>query len=1539
MIAYNNDLSPMKYESLHLQINNYDSYQLPGLALDHIAPQAVQVPVIRVYGSLVFQHQHVKMSYPALIHIHNVYPYCYVSCDYEFIKGFSGEKLERHVMEITNHLEVSMAAAFRGRRDEKEDEDLGPTGTGTGTGTVPGPGGPGKRFIANIFLCKAVPIYGYRVGYKLYYKVNFLSPLYKSRFTNLFNDAKIDLSSFSGPKYKPEIFESHIPYISQFLTDYNLFSCNWLIFDNCYFRTPIVNHNHNLSTTAYLALKQYLTPHLNQNVLGMKFERMGKSILEFDLKSNQILNRRELVEKRSPIDFGQSHGATSAPGSGTMTGATGPSPLDVNLSSINLIVKELAYQSTSNGLQYKFDPSVMENDLWDKARTEWNNQLELSKLLSYSIKLTTPISDGNIPGYYNKFVKTFNERLDKFPTSFGVTDIEMFHRSSNLLVSDLYTYGDVDELFLEHSGSFVSSNGSQWVTQALLKDTSTVGASAGTSTNGTDTNINEADTNSGPELEPDPESQNESEDHPDVPPDPAIPLDPEPLDPEIEDSFDGMDSQFLQDLTQKTQKTNTTTSSEDLSKEAILSELDTLGIVKINYKDPYFDNIADLPPKPLVFANKRIKVLVDSPETLPYLPMEKGPGISEEIKKERNTLNELVTWEYMNPPPSKQDVLVSFNQEQARIQKAFKFKSQLELPVSKSNDFKFSINDSVNRRPDKFIQLTNMLMEIHVNTSHHHLLPNSSRDQVSIIFYKFIDANEMFRDTPKVGVLINRSSFESGDIELLQDMLPEVHLKILDNEFAVINTLLETVERFDPDILSGYEINSLSWGYLIERYRKMWNINLLQELSRAKLKNLGKFGDRWGYTHTTNFRIVGRFTLNIWRVLRRDSTLNNYSFENCCYHFYHHTFPKFLNYELTKFLSGTFSLKLFGLYHYLNKIQVEEFFINSQDLIGKNVEMSRLIGIDFNSNFYRGSQFKVESILSRLCKAENYLLNSPSKLQVHYMKPLQQIPLIMEPESNFYKSPLVVLDFQSLYPSIMIAYNYCYSTLLCRLSEFNPHKNPIGYLKHHQLLPMLIDFLHKNNGVTISPNGLVFVNTKFRKSMLAKMLQEILSVRINIKHFLKSAHQIQNPELFKVFDSRQLALKLIANVTYGYSSATFSGRMPNSDIADAIVATGREILTKSIDMIQLSGVGAKVVYGDTDSLFVYLPGKSREESFKIGETLANQVSSQFPNPVKLKFEKVYHPCVLLSKKRYVGNSYEFEGQTKPKFDAKGIETIRRDGIPAQQKIVEKALKILFETSNLSLVKRYVMTEFTKILENKVSIKDFCFAKEVRYGTYKNETYLPPGAIVARKKVGEDERSEPQYKERVPYVVYRDSTKLRLKDRCVSPEEFIESLNTESPKTLDYEYYITKVLIPPLERIFNLIGVDIKLWYKELPKMEKPAAKNPGTLMNFGSIKTEMCVNCHQRVDTKGQLCTHCIDNPHEVILQNNLQRKAVETKLKGVETICKTCVDSKATNSHTISSKCVNIECSNYFNKIKALNEYKFSSQKAETVFLSLNET
>ena len=141
--------------------------------------------------------------------------------------------------------------------------------------------------------------------------------------------------------------------------------------------------------------------------------------------------------------------------------------------------------------------------------------------------------------------------------------------------------------------------------------------------------------------------------------------------------------------------------------------------------------------------------------------------------------------------------------------------------------------------------------------------------------------------------------------------------------------------------------------------------------------------------------------------------------------------------------------------------------------------------------------------------------------------------------------------------------------------------------------------------------------------------------------------------------------------------------------------------------------GCRVVYGDTDSLFVVLPGRTIKEAFVIGNEMAKAITLDNPKPVKLKFEKVYRPCILQTKKRYVGYMYESVEQNRPNFDAKGIETVRRDGIPLGSKVLEKTLRLLFESEDLSQVKKYVQLQFSKVMIGRTSLQDLTFAREFR----------------------------------------------------------------------------------------------------------------------------------------------------------------------------------------------------------------------------------
>ncbi|KAI5948707.1 REV3 [Candida theae] len=1631
---------------LRIQINDYDTYQAYPTKLDQLYTQVSQVPIIRIYGSISFEdnvlsqtsspmkkkqrlvdmHQQTSPQssvHNALIHVHNFYPYFYVDChEQDYKKLQSSEYLDK----LINYLEVVVKESFkrrRGRKGTEEQELENPTEMEESEGEeLRGNGEDNhqhpklRKYIANVSVCKAVPIYGFQLGYKLFYKISLLSPLYKNRLARMFQENKINLDNFDQigevkkSKEPAYVYEAHLPFLLQFLTDFNLYGCGWLVVDrdkvnSCntkglYFRTPVLNEQRpQVYTHSQMqALSSYLQKYiLSDNVLVdggtlQTFKRIGKSMLELDITTASIVNRtwlsaRELhnsfVERKQFDEYKSDLELGGQPKHGYKYELDGTPK--IYLSSLKYIYNDLKYQCHLRKSTFDVSVDVLESAercYFGTGSTSWSNQQQLDELLQY-MKQLNGVSSQGFDGYAAKYIDkgsvlSVSEReiFRNFPTSFGLVDVEkslQFHNQRMQFGRDILIWGQIKDLLKRAS---VSSTGIKQVKSSSNEDTGDKGPDKEVQNDMEvlDTDEEYSDSDSNP---PNVDKINGKEDTPGIfanetdTPSTTKPVksngngahqkSPDSMDvDEVEayDSAEEFDVSIMRSMTQNRSKADPNLASklpsldvlssiedfsftptpsqpsgtppltnmqvgacefeivipDQLKKDSYKKALQDSGVVEIYYPDPFYSKADDLPAKPFVFANQKMNVAVRNASTVPTLD---AVNVANSMGKKDLVGNKVRTWGYTIEPPSKESVTEWLRvEEKKQMKKRVKYKSQIEPGVTQSHDFKFSYNsEKVSRKPDEFNYLTSFHLEIHASPPNSKLAVDPLRDPVLFIFYSFDDANEMFVTSEfKTGVLVfNNSKY---DVEFFSRLSKSsrLYIELFDDEKRMVEKLVEFVEIFDPDILSGYEVNSMSWGYITERFREVFRVNVMSDLSRGTHRSNGKLGDRWGYTHTANIEINGRHILNVWRILKSELALTSYTLENVCYHLLHRSLPRYSLHQLSQWLkSDNFKDMQVVLSYYMKRIELTLKIISVQELITRNVEHSRLIGIEFNSNFYRGSQYKVESILSRISKTENVLLNSPSKIQVHEMRPIECIPLILEPKASFYKSPLVVLDFQSLYPSIMIAYNYCYSTLIGKLHNFKPKKNNIGYLKNLNLPPGIVDLFTKDDAVNISPNGFAFVKSHIRKSILAKMLEEILNIRIKTKSVMKLFKD--DAELTKLYNARQIALKLIANVTYGYTSATFSGRMPNSDIADAIVSTGREILDKSIEMIEAGGYGAKVVYGDTDSLFVYFPAKSKAEAFKSGREIATMITKHFPDPIQLKFEKVYHPCVLLAKKRYVGYSFEYENQVAPKFDAKGIETVRRDGMPAQQKITEKALRILFETKDLSKVKQYTLKQFLKIFNNKIAINDFCFAKEVRYGNYKDERYLPPGALLASKAVEDDPRKEPQYKERVPYVVVRDSTKVRIKDRVMFPEDFIKTLSTSEPLTLDYEYYITRVLIPPLERIFNLMGADVRGWYKDLPKF---------TRSNIISAFSDSCLVCDRRLDGREYVCSRCSQDEQQLVTNVIMSCADKQRKIVGIENTCRNCsqnVFASGVSASQYTHNCVNRDCSVYFNKVKAEQE------------------
>ncbi|KAF9396063.1 DNA polymerase zeta [Podila verticillata] len=846
------------------------------------------------------------------------------------------------------------------------------------------------------------------------------------------------------------------------------------------------------------------------------------------------------------------------------------------------------------------------------------------------------------------------------------------------------------------------------------------------------------------------------------------------------------------------------------------------------HQKPYFSNEADVPSRVKVFGGKEFRLQSHGLHTLKTFKSKLDLGYQQNQPSGPGT--GFKYWEPIQLPPSRAKIDEWLKEEdrrtkaslrsaaEASTQKRKEKISQIEGPTQK-NPFGYKnsptkVAGSVTIEKDFMDVLS---LEIHCQTRGG-LLPDPKHDPVLAVFYCLQTEREEVVSNGwvpgyRIGVITHA---QAGMIPKLATGFPGLDVLVARDEGDMLNALIDRVRELDPDILTGYEVNNLSWGFLMDRYLTLFGLDMSKLLSRIKpvrrpvlTKSALEARDSFNSTHNSGLKFQGRHLFNVWRLIRNEVALTNYSFCNVVFHVLQQRVPHYSYETLTKWWKSGSPVQQSRVFrNYLHQVQYDLQLVERQELISRTCEFARVFGVDFFSVISRGSQYKVESLMVRLAKPENFIMITPSRAQVGAQRALEIIPMIMEPESGFYEDPVVVLDFQSLYPSVMIAYNYCYSTCLGKLGG-GTKLGVTEYKVQDGILPLLQDHLQ------IAPNNVMYVNQDIRKSLLARMLSEILDTRVMVKKAMKEYPD--NKSLLKLLEARQLGLKFIANVTYGYTSASYSGRMPGIEIADSIVLSGRETLERAIRFVNENPKwNAKVVYGDTDSMFVHLKGRTREEAFAIGYDISETITRMNPRPVKLKFEKVYHPCFLVTKKRYVGSSYETPQQKEPIFDAKGIETIRRDGIIAAQKIMETSIKTMFRTQDLSQVKTYFVRQLTKILEGRIPVPDMMFGKEVRMDRYSEKGVPPPGAIVSARRMELDPRAQPQYGERVPYVVVYGDPGARLTDQVVEPKELLKNKDLR----LNGEYYIRKMIIPSLERIFQLAGADVKSWFDEMPRVKR-----------------------------------------------------------------------------------------------------------------------
>ncbi|OMP04435.1 DNA-directed DNA polymerase, family B, pol2 [Corchorus olitorius] len=712
------------------------------------------------------------------------------------------------------------------------------------------------------------------------------------------------------------------------------------------------------------------------------------------------------------------------------------------------------------------------------------------------------------------------------------------------------------------------------------------------------------------------------------------------------------------------------------------------------------------------------------------------------------------------------------------------------------------------------------------------------------------------------------------NVMTLKSCSPIVGVDVMsfDTEKEVLLAWREFIREVDPDIIIGYNICKFDLPYLIERAQTLGvaEFPILGRIrnSRVRVKDTTFSSRQLGTRESKEVTVEGRVQFDLLQAVQRDYKLSSYSLNSVSAHFLSEQKEDVHHSIISDLQNGNAETRRRLAVYCLKDAYLPQRLLDKLMFIYNYVEMARVTGVPISFLLSRGQSIKVLSQLLRKSKEKNLVI--PNVKQSGSEQGTYEGATVLEAKAGFYEKPIATLDFASLYPSIMMAYNLCYCTLV----------TPEDVRKLN--LPP--------ESVNKTPSGDTFVKPSLQKGILPEILEELIAARKRAKADLKEA---KDPLEKAVLDGRQLALKISANSVYGFTGATV-GQLPCLEISSSVTSYGRQMIehTKKLveDKFKMQGgyeFNAEVIYGDTDSVMVQFGVSDVEAAMNLGREAAEHISGTFTKPIKLEFEKVYYPYLLISKKRYAG-LYWTNPKKFDKMDTKGIETVRRDNCLLVKNLVNECLhKILIDRDTNGAVE-YVKNTISDLLMNRMDLSLLVITKGL---TKTGDDYEVKAAHVelAERMRKRDPATAPNVGDRVPYVIIKAAKGAKAYERSEDP---IYVLENNIP--IDPHYYLENQISKPLLRIFEPIlkNARSELLHGNHTRSISISTPSSGGIMRFAK-KHLTCIGCKALISNTDQtLCSHCKGREAELYNKTVSQVSELEELFGRLWTQCQECQGS-----------------------------------------------
>lgn len=596
-------------------------------------------------------------------------------------------------------------------------------------------------------------------------------------------------------------------------------------------------------------------------------------------------------------------------------------------------------------------------------------------------------------------------------------------------------------------------------------------------------------------------------------------------------------------------------------------------------------------------------------------------------------------------------------------------------------------------------------------------------------------------------------------------------------EREMLDAFVKYLRKLDPDVITGWNIFGFDLEYVYNRMVLTGCTDfvlgrLLDENAELTVKNLSS--NALGNNTLKMVKMTGRYVFDMYQEIKREHKFESYSLNN-----------------VSKILLGDQKLdmpvrEIFSRYASgVGLEEVAEYCIKDTELphaiseklsLFQNlVEMAKACWVPLSFLSERGQQIKVFSQLAYTARELGFMIPTIRNRQTNEEQ--YQGATVLEAQTGAYYEPITALDFASLYPSIMCAHNLCYSTYVMDQRYAN-----VPGVTYERFGPHV--FALEKNGVRIP-------------SLLPVILDRLKVYRKEAK---KKMEEI--PEMYNVYNGKQLAYKISMNSVYGFTGAVTKGILPLMAIAETVTFRGRQMIEQSRAYVEEHFPGAKVRYGDTDSIMVQFDVDGRtgidaiEYSWKLGERASKEISGLFRFPNKLELEKVYCPYFLYSKKRYAAKMWVEKkgggGVVFDKIDVKGLQVVRRDSCKFVRDTCKKLLETVLESPDPVAAVTLARKARDDLVGGNVPSDELVLTKSLA-DSYKVQM---PHVEVVKKMRERNPGSEPQMGSRVPFVIVKAKGE-RLFEKAEDPV-----WAREKNVPLDYQYYFEHQLKKPVEDLLE-----------------------------------------------------------------------------------------------------------------------------------------